>query len=64
MNRLAKRLKALRGEREWSQEEAARRAGVSSRYFSRLESKRHDPSLTTLAKIAKAFGLSVSQLLE
>jgi transcriptional regulator with XRE-family HTH domain len=47
-----------------SGEEAARRAGVSSRYFSRLESKRHDPSLTTLAKIAKAFGLSVSQLLE
>jgi transcriptional regulator with XRE-family HTH domain len=64
MNRLAKKLKALRASREWSQEEAARRAGVSSRYFSRLESKRHDPSLTTLAKIAKAFGLSVSQLLE
>jgi transcriptional regulator with XRE-family HTH domain len=64
MDRLAKRLKALRSDREWSQEEAARRAGVSSRYFSRLESKRHDPSLTTLAKIAKAFGLSVSQLLE
>jgi transcriptional regulator with XRE-family HTH domain len=64
MDRLARRLKALRAKREWSQDEAARKAGVSSRYFSRLESKRHDPSLSTLAKIARAFGMSVSQLLE
>jgi transcriptional regulator with XRE-family HTH domain len=64
MDRLAKRLKALRGERGWSQAIAAKRAGVTERYFSRLETKRHDPSLSTLAKIARAFGLSVSQLLE
>lgn len=64
MDRLAKKLKAWRAEREWSPEVAAKKAGVTFRYLSRLEGKHHDPRLSTLAKIARAFGLSTSQLLE
>jgi transcriptional regulator with XRE-family HTH domain len=58
------KLKALRNERGWTQPVLARRAGVSHGYIARLETGRHDPKLSTLAKLAKALGVPVTELLE
>lgn len=58
------RLKALRKERGWTQPVLAKRAGVSAGYLARLETSRHDPKLSTLLKLAKALGVSVTKLLE
>ena len=62
--RLMMRIKELRAERELSQEELADRAGISRQYLSRLEIGRHDPSLSTLVKLAKALGVKPGELLE
>lgn len=47
-----------------TQEELARRSGVSRAYLSRLEMGRHDPPLSRLRKIAKALGVKVSELVD
>lgn len=61
--RFPMRLKALRQERELSQEALARKVGVSREYIARLETGKHDPPLSTLEKIAKALGVPVTDLL-
>lgn len=61
-NRLAKRLKQLRAEREITQAVLARRAGVTLSYIGRLETGRHDPQLSTLTKLAKALKVRVGEL--
>ena len=55
--------KALRKQRlalDLSQEELAARAGVSMRYISLLESRRHQPSLKTIQKICAVMGVTMS----
>ena len=62
---LAMRLKLLRKKRNnMSQRELAKRAGLSRAYLSRLEIGRHDPTLSTLLKLAKALRVRVARLLE
>jgi transcriptional regulator with XRE-family HTH domain len=58
------RLKALRGERGWSQEELAKRAGISRGYLARLETGRHDPTLTMIEKLAKALKVTLVDLVK
>jgi transcriptional regulator with XRE-family HTH domain len=58
------RLKKLREDRGWTQEELAEKAGVSRAYLARLEIGRHDPPLSTLEKLAKALKVKVGKLLE
>jgi len=63
--RLAMRLKRLRKARHhMTQEELAERAGLTRSYVARLEIGRHDPSLSTLEKLAKALRVSVAALLK
>jgi transcriptional regulator with XRE-family HTH domain len=57
------RLKQRRKARNWNQDDLAKRTGLSKGYIARLETQRHDPKLSTLFKIAKAFDISVSELL-
>jgi len=57
------RLRALRDKRGWSQEELAKRAGISRGYLARLETGRHDPTLTMIEKLAKALNVPVTELL-
>ncbi len=57
-------IKKIRAQRGLSQEELADKAGVSRQYLSRLEIGRHDPSLSTLVKLAKALKVMVGKLLE
>jgi transcriptional regulator with XRE-family HTH domain len=65
VERLAIRLKALRKARNnMTQEELAKRAGLTRGYVARLETGRHDPALSTLEKLAKALRVKVAELLE
>ena len=47
-----------------TQEQLARRAGLSLGYVQRLEVGRHDPPVSTLRVLAKALGVKVAKLLE
>jgi len=66
---LAKRLSAvirkLREDRGLTQEQVAKKAGVSKNYITMLEAgARKNPSLPVLKKLAKALGVPVTELLE
>jgi putative transcriptional regulator len=56
------RLKVLRAERDWSQQELAERLGVSRQTINSIEAERYDPSLPLALKMAKVFGLPVETI--
>jgi transcriptional regulator with XRE-family HTH domain len=64
IKRMAQRIQELRQRRGLTQEQLADKAGISRGYLARLETSRHDPSLSTLEKLAKALGVKVGRLLE
>jgi transcriptional regulator with XRE-family HTH domain len=61
---MAARIKALRERRGLSQEQLAAKAGIGRSYLARLETGLHDPTLSTLEKLAKALGVKVAKLVE
>ena len=63
LERIGMRIKALREKRGLSQEELAGRAGISRGYLARLETGRHEPTLTMLGKLAKALRVKTAELL-
>lgn len=56
------RLKVLRAERDWTQEQLSAEIGVSRQAINALETERHDPSLDLAYRIAAAFELPVEQV--
>lgn len=61
--KLAKRIKDLRLERSWTQEEAAKKCGIKYKYYQEHEgSKPRDMRLSTMEKIAKGFNISIDEL--
>ena len=56
------RLKVLRAERDWTQEQLSAAIGVSRQAINALETERHDPSLDLAYRIAAAFALPVEQV--
>ena len=56
------RLRVLRAERGWTQEQLGAVIGVSRQAVNALETERHDPSLDLAYRIAAAFGISVEQV--
>lgn len=60
----AARLKALRRQRGWSQVALAVHAGMTANHVAYLELGRGEPSMTTLRRLSRAFGLTLSELLE
>ncbi len=58
------RLKVLRAERNWTQEELGKRVGVSRQAINALETEKHDPSLDLAYRISKEFGAPVEQIFE
>ena len=56
------RLKVLRAERDWSQQELAGRLGVSRQSVNAIETGRYDPSLPLAFTIAEVFGLSIEEI--
>ncbi len=57
------KLRQLREAKGLSQRALAKKAGISREYVLRLEAARQDPTLGTLEKLAKALGVSVTELL-
>jgi len=63
--RFGKHLKALRTKKKITQEELAYLADLEYKYIQRLEGKKpSSPTLNTLEKLAKALGMTSSQLLK
>ena len=56
------RIAELRRGRRWSQEHLARRARLHRSYVGRVERGEQNVSLETIARLAHAFGLKISQL--
>lgn len=59
---IGQRIKTERASRKWTQQDLAYHAGLSIRTIASLESG-IDSRLSTLAAVAKAFGLDVHELL-
>ena len=58
------RLKVLRAERDWSQEELANRLGVSRQAINAIERGKHDPSLQLAFSIAEVFEQSIEDIFQ
>ena len=56
------RLRVLRAEREWSQQDLAERLGVSRQSVSAIETGKYDPSLPLAFRIADLFELKIEEI--
>jgi len=56
------RLKILRAERDWSQQDLAERLQVSRQSINAIETGKYDPSLPLAFRIAELFGLQIEQI--
>ena len=56
------RLKVLRAERDWSQQDLADKLDVSRQTINAIETEKYDPSLPLAMKIGKLFKQSVEQI--
>ena len=57
-----KRLRQLRLEKVWSQEEFADRAGIHRTYVGAIERGERNVSLLNIHKITNALGISISEM--
>jgi transcriptional regulator with XRE-family HTH domain len=60
--KLGEAIKEVRGERELTQKDLAKRVGITQSHLSQLESGNKEPSLSTLERIAEELDLSVPML--
>jgi putative transcriptional regulator len=56
------RLKVLRAERNWTQDELARQVGVSRQAINAIETGKYDPSLPLALKLARLLAQPVEEL--
>ena len=56
------RLRVLRAEREWSQQQLAEALDVSRQSVNAIETGKYDPSLPLAFRIADVFGLAIEQI--
>lgn len=56
------RLKVLRAERDWSQQDLADRLAVSRQSVNAIETGKYDPSLPLAFRIADLFGLQIEEI--
>ena len=56
------RLKVLRAERDWSQEDLARQLEVSRQSVNAIETGRYDPSLPLAFRISELFGMPIEAI--
>lgn len=56
------RLRVLRAEQGWSQQDLADRLGVSRQSVNAIETGRYDPSLPLAFAIAEVFGLPIEAI--
>ena len=60
---VAANLRRLRNRLDITQEELAHRAGLSTRYVSKIETGRSSPTVTALGQLAEALGVGPVELL-
>lgn len=58
------RLKVLRAERNWSQQDLAQRLGVSRQSVNAIETGKYDPSLPLAFRIADLFGMAIEDIFQ
>jgi putative transcriptional regulator len=58
------RLKVLRAENDWSQQDLAERLDVSRQTVNALENGRYDPSLPLAFKIARLFNANIEAIFQ
>lgn len=58
------RLKVLRAERNWSQQDLAEQLAVSRQSVNAIETGKYDPSLPLAFRIAGLFGLPIEAIFE
>ncbi|MCC6926692.1 helix-turn-helix transcriptional regulator [Novosphingobium sp.] len=58
------RLKVLRAERDWSQQDLAERLGVSRQSVNAVETGKYDPSLPLAFRIADLFELPIEAIFQ
>jgi putative transcriptional regulator len=56
------RLRVLRAEYNWTQEELAERLGVSRQTINAIETEKYDPSLPLAFKMAQLFGKPIEEI--
>jgi putative transcriptional regulator len=56
------RLKVLRAERDWSQQDLADALGVSRQSVNAIETGKYDPSLPLAFRIADVFALRIEEI--
>ena len=56
------RLKVLRAERDWSQQDLAARLEVSRQSVNAIETGRYDPSLPLAFRIADIFDMTIEEI--
>jgi transcriptional regulator with XRE-family HTH domain len=61
---VARHVRALRQDRNWSLDELAGRSGVSRGMVVQIEGARTNPSIGTLCRLAEAFGVNLAALIE
>ena len=64
LRKLAKRIKELRKQNNFSQDELSFRSNIARSSLGNIETAKNDVVLSKLNKIAKAFGISLSELLD
>ncbi|WP_375403011.1 helix-turn-helix domain-containing protein [uncultured Sphingomonas sp.] len=61
--RFGARLRSLRGDRGYSQEQMAELAGLDRSFYGRVERGTQNVALTTLARVAAGLEMSLSEML-
>lgn len=61
---LGQRIKDLRNERGWSQNELAQVVGLNKSYIGDIELGKRNPTIRSLERIAGGFGMKVGELLQ
>jgi putative transcriptional regulator len=62
MKAMTNRVRVLRAERDWTQEDLAGRLGVSRQTVNAIETGRYDPSLPLAFKIGEVFGKKIEEI--
>lgn len=63
LKNFGKRVRSLRRERGWTQEQLAEAAGLHENYVSRLETGNQEPGLFVILRLAQALGVAPGDLL-
>lgn len=64
LDALGKRIKDLRGREDMTQEELAEKSHLDPTYISGIERGVRNPTVLILGRVARAFNLSISRLME